>query len=149
MKNRVILGESLWSGASIVAVKRAPYPRAGCFLGAIPDVQLGFKIVGVRCDSALVGEGRLGCRFCGRRLVPKNPCRYGEVCFCEKLRFRNGQNVFVVSATTIGGRLSEKGYFSVICRCPNRARPRAWFVWGRNFLRAVATLFPGFLSNKG
>ena len=89
--------------------ENAPYPRAGCLFGAIPEPDSGFKIVGVKCDSALVGEGRLKGRFCGRRLVPKNPCRYGEVCFCEKLRFRNGQNVFGVRATTIGGRLSEKG----------------------------------------
>ena len=53
----------------------APYPRPGCFLGAIPEVQLRFKIVGVECDSALEGEGRLGGRSCGRRLLAKNPCK--------------------------------------------------------------------------
>ena len=102
-------GERLWSGASISAVKMRLIRRAGCLLGAIPDVQLWFKVVDVKCDSALVGEGRLGGRSCGRRRVPKNPCRKVYVCFCEKLGFRKGQNVFVVTATTIAGKLSTKG----------------------------------------
>ena len=79
--------------------------RAGRLSVAISEVQLWLKLAGIQCDSALVGEGRLGGRFCGRRLVPKNRCRYEDVSFCENLGFSKGQNVFVVTVTTIPGKL--------------------------------------------